>query len=186
MIGLAGGAAVIALTIVLVTAATRDPLSSRNEAQHQVAAQVAAAENTTVTATCTEPDSHGYACRLRDRAGRYGYAATGYYQVSQGDGEFASSHHEGLMTWGFPVAADGTVTTSFDVRPPSDVSASVSRSLLLTGDALGRTDLLTTIDCAPPHLGMDYQCTAHAPVLSVRLAHGSGTHYDLTYRVAVP
>jgi hypothetical protein len=45
-----------------------------------VAAQVGQAERTTVTAQCTVPDEDGYTCRLRDAAGRYGYAITGAFR----------------------------------------------------------------------------------------------------------
>jgi hypothetical protein len=145
------------------------PLPSPVATRLQVVAQVGQAAHTTVTAACTQTDDHDYTCRLRDAAGRYGYATVSYV---------VATHREHAVAWSFPVAADGTVTTSFD--PSQDVRTAVYESLSETGAALGRPDLVNAITCHA------YRCTAHSPVVAVTLSHNSSDHYGLTYRVAVP
>lgn len=148
------------------------PLPSQVATQLQVVAEVGLAEHTTVTATCTRTDDHDYTCRLRDAAGRYGYATVSY---------LGSTQREHAVAWSFPIAADGTVTTSFD--PRQDIRSAIHESLSETAQALGRPDLVNAITCVPE--SHHYRCTPHAPVVTMMLSHNNSDHYGLTYRIAV-
>lgn len=166
-------------------------LPDQQEAQRDVASEVGQAEHTAVTAVCTVPDSDGYTCRLRDTAGRYGYATTFFFTSDDYSGPARSyvTTRYGETAWGFPMNADGTGTMTLNAAPPGDLATSVSGALEMIGSALGRPDLLSlygAIDCGEPADTGVTTCTVRAPVLSATVRPLDGYRYQLTYRVALP
>lgn len=170
---------------------SQPPLPDQQEAERDVASEVGQAAHTAVTAACTAPDSSGYTCRLRDAAGRYGYATTFFFTShddSGPDDTYVTTRY-GETAWDFPLNADGTGTMTLNAAPPGDLATSVAGALETIGSSLGTPDLLSlygAIDCGEPADTGVTACTVRAPVLSATVRPLADHRYQLTYRVALP
>lgn len=168
---------------------TRPQPPTRQEVEQEVAAHVGESEHTTVTATCTVPDTNGYTCTLRDVAGRYGYTITSFTKHKPSGNSRYSPAWDTLTTWGFPLNADGTGTLTLNATPPGNLPTSITGALEMIGASIGRPNLLDlygAIRCDDQVTNDVTTCTVRAPVLSATV-HALGNYkYELTYRVALP
>jgi hypothetical protein len=171
-------AALIAGVFTLTWWVGRLPYPTRAELQAQTAATVGQAEHTTVAARCEEPDDDGARCLLRDREGRYGYAVVSF-SVDYGEADGPQSLNQ-RTSWGFPLDAQGRLEEPLEVKPPWDLSTSISRAVLVATYALGDADLATRVTCPQPGPGVTVTCTAAGQAASARLRQIDATHYVLS------
>lgn len=177
--------AVLIGTGLLVWWGNRVPVPSRQEAESSVASAVGQREHTTVTANCDEPTDAGFACRLRDAAGRYGSSSTSISKQVSSD-EYAPDTISRLTSWDFPIDSAGNLRRELVVAPPQTVSAMVFGTVLLATLALGPGDPGTRLDCPDPDVGASASCAAAGKVRSGTLQRTAADHYLLTATFALP
>lgn len=173
--------------VLLVIKAESPPLPSRQEAQDRTASEVGLSEHRSVNALCSEPTKSGYHCRLRDSAGRYGYALGGFDTEVTGDRRFERVRRNWSLSWDFPIDSDGRLTATLDTTPPRELDTLIFGTLLLASNALIEDLGAGRVECPEPEVGHSQACTVLDPaVRQATVEHVEGTTYKLVVDYVLP
>jgi hypothetical protein len=163
------------------------PLPTKEQAAARMAQAIGQRERTAVAAVCEVPTKDGFSCRLRDAAGRYGYAITSFQEESLGDPLYGEQRRRWFASWDFPIDSDGRLTSDFDTAPPWDLPTRLTGILLLAGRAVGPVVALPPPGCPPAQVGQQVSCTVTGGAVRAATVRRTGaTAYRLSAEFVLP
>ncbi|GAA1666613.1 hypothetical protein GCM10009765_15110 [Fodinicola feengrottensis] len=189
LLSIAIGAVVAVVAVIAYVIWSKSPsVPSKTESERQLSQQLPAYQHTTVTAVCETPSAdHEWHCRLRDGNGRYGYATGSVLVGKRTSGKYTYVVSNTEYKWGFPVAADGTVSDDVTLQDGIPAKYAVwsiaQKALLSVGAAAPALDAFTCPDVSE---GQTVTCTGPPAMPSAQLTHKTGTDYSATFKMTLP